>query len=313
MIRRPAALLLLHRSVWNLRHRRSFQPEIVTTISIMSSSVLVLPGQELTPDQLPSQNTTRTLTLGPGLRHIPPVTIVATQAGELCTDSKKNAIWIENLGGRYLPHTGDLVVAVVQRSSTDTYHCTLTPHTPSVLLGQLAFEGATKKTRPQLNSGALVYARVSKADKWSDVEIECVNPATGKSDGLGPLKAGMLFDVSPAFARRLMMGAGKGGVVLLEEIGEKVRFEVAVGRNGKVWVDSSTIAETVAIGRCLTETDEKDLDLQAQKKLVNKMIKSVWAIDFSQEEDTTTRPMLYQPRASQAFSSCQKRISEQAC
>lgn len=241
----------------------------------MSSSVIVLPGQELSPDQLPSQNTTRTLTLGPGLRHIPPVTIVATQAGELCTDSKKNAVWIENLGGRYLPHTSDLVVAMVQRSSTDTYHCTLTPHTTSVLLGQLAFEGATKKTRPQLNSGALVYARVSKADKWSDVEIECVNPATGKSDGLGPLKGGMLFDVSPAFARRLMMGAGKGGVVLLEEIGEKVRFEVAVGRNGKVWVDSSSIAETVAIGRCLTETDEKDLDIQAQKKLVNKLVKTV--------------------------------------
>lgn len=238
-------------------------------------SVIVLPGQELTADQLPSQNTSRTLTLGPGLRHIPPVTIVATQAGELCTDSKKNAIWIENLGGRYLPHTGDLVVATVQRSSADTYHCTLTPHTPSVLLGQLAFEGATKKTRPQLTQGALVYARVSKADKWSDVEIECVNPSTGKSDGLGPLKAGMLFDVSPAFARRLMMGAGKGGVVLLEEIGEKVRFEVAVGRNGKVWVDSSTLAETVAIGRCLTETDEKNLDLQAQKKLVNKLVKTV--------------------------------------
>jgi exosome complex component RRP40 len=241
----------------------------------MSSPVIVLPGQELTADQLPFQNTNRTLTLGPGLRHIPPLSIVATQAGEVCTDSKKNAVWVENLGGRYLPHTGDLVVATVHHSSTDTYHCSLTPHTPLVLLGQLAFEGATKKTRPQLNPGALVYARVCKADKWSDVEIECVNPATGKSDGLGPLKAGMLYDVSPAFARRLMMGGGKGALVLLEEIGEKVKFEVAVGRNGKVWVDSSTIAETVAIGRCLTDTDEKGLHVQAQKKLVNKMLKSV--------------------------------------
>lgn len=241
----------------------------------MSSPVLVLPGQELTPDQLPSTNTTRTLTLGPGLRHIPPVSIVATQAGELCTDSKKNAVWIENLGGRYLPHVGDLVVAFVHHSSVDTYHCSLTSHTPYALLGQLSFEGATKKTRPQLNTGALVYGRVSKADKWSDVELECVNPSTGKSDGLGPLKGGMLFEVSPAFARRLMMGGGKGGVVLLEEIGEKVRFEVAVGRNGRVWVDSSSIAETVAIGRCLTETDEKDLDVSAQKKLVNKMLKNV--------------------------------------
>lgn len=139
----------------------------------------------------------------------------------------------------------------------------------------MSFEGATKKTRPVLNYGALVYARVSKADKWSDVEIECVNPSTGKSDGLGPLKNGMLFDVSPTLARRMMMGAGKGGVVLLEEIGEKVRFEVAVGRNGKVWIDSEGVATTVAIGRILKESDEKGLDVPAQKKLVNKMLKKV--------------------------------------
>lgn len=241
----------------------------------MSSPVIVLPGQDISASHFPSTSASKTLTLGPGLRHLPPTTITATQAGELCTDPKKNALWIESLGGRYLPHVGDLVVATVHHSSTDTYHCSLTPHTPFALLGQLSFEGATKKTRPVLNYGALVYARVSKADKWSDVEIECVNPSTGKSDGLGPLKNGMLFDVSPTLARRMMMGAGKGGVVLLEEIGEKVRFEVAVGRNGKVWIDSEGVATTVAIGRILRESDEKGLDVPAQKKLVSKMLKKV--------------------------------------
>ncbi|KAF1344911.1 hypothetical protein BDV97DRAFT_373265 [Delphinella strobiligena] len=239
----------------------------------MASPTVVLPGQELRPDQLPQTSSNRTLTLGPGLRYIPPSTILTTTAGELCTDPRKNALWIETLNsGRYLPSVGDLVIATIHHSSTDTYHCLLTPHTPTVLLGQLSFEGATKKTRPQLLSGNLVYARVSKADKWSDVEIECVNPSTGKSDGMGPLKGGMLFEVSIAFSRRLMMSAGKGGLVLLEEIGEKIRFEVAVGRNGRVWVDAGSIGEVVKIGTILRQTDEQGLDVNAQKKLVKKSL-----------------------------------------
>ena len=36
---------------------------------------------------------------------------------------------------------------------------------------------------------------------------------------------------------------------MLEEVGEKVRFEVAVGRNGKVWVDSGSVRATALIGR----------------------------------------------------------------
>ncbi|KAL1305648.1 hypothetical protein AAFC00_007242 [Neodothiora populina] len=239
----------------------------------MASPTVLLPGQELLPSQLPQSTTSRTLTLGPGLRYTPPSTITTTVAGELCTDTRKNAVWIEALSnGRYLPSVGDLVIATVHHSSTDTYHCSLTPHTPLVLLGQLSFEGATKKTRPQLNPGNLVYARVAKADKWSDVEIECVNPSTGKSDGMGPLKGGMMFEVSNAFARRLMMGAGKGGVVLLEEIGERVRFEVAVGRNGRVWVDAASVGEVVKIGTLLRETDERRLDVTAQKKLAKKIL-----------------------------------------
>lgn len=239
----------------------------------MATSTIVLPGQQLTADQLPQTTSNRTLTLGPGLSYLPPSTITTTVAGSLQTDARKNALWIESLnGGRYMPSVGDLVISTVHHSSTDTFHCSLSPHTPLVLLGQLSFEGATKKTRPQLNPGNLVYARVNKSDKWSDVEIECVSPATGKSDGLGPLKGGMLFHVSAGLARRLIMGGGKGGLVLLEEIGEKIRFEVAIGRNGAIWVDASSVGEVVNIGRILKETDEKGLDVAAQKKLVRKVL-----------------------------------------
>lgn len=245
----------------------------------MASPSLFLPGESIAQSQLP-QSKKGTLILGPGLRHIPPSNILSTTTGFLHTDHKKAALWLDSPHGRYQPAVGDLVVAQIHHSSADTYHCALTPHTPFALLGQLAFEGANKKTRPKLESGDLIYARVKAAGKGEDVEVECFNSSTGKADGLGPLTGGMVFNVSPAFARRLMMGTdregrSKGGVVVLEEVGEKVKFEVAVGRNGRVWVESGSMRGTVAVGRLLVGCDEGSWDVDEQKKEVRKALREV--------------------------------------
>lgn len=146
------------------------------------------------------------------------------------------------------------------------------------MLPQLSFEGATKKTRPILHSGSLVYARIAVASKHMESELECVHPGTGKSEGLGELKGGMLFDISPGMARRMMMSKTRedGGVAILEELGEKgLRFEIAVGRNGKVWVNSDDLKTTITIGRALQETDIKSLTVEQQEKLIKTMLKAM--------------------------------------
>lgn len=178
---------------------------------------------------------------------------------------------------QYIPQPNDLVLATVHHSSTDWYHCSITPHTTLAQLPQLAFEGATKKTRPQLNSGSLVYARVLSASKHTDPEIVCYNPSTGKSEGMGELKGGMVFDVSLGMARRLLLARQReeGGIVVLEEIAEKIAFEVAVGRNGKVWVKSGGVKETLLIGRALQETDREGLRIEEQGKLVKKLLRGI--------------------------------------
>jgi exosome complex component RRP40 len=154
----------------------------------------------------------------------------------------------------------------------------VTPYTPNASLPQLAFEGATKKTRPQLGPGALVYARVSLANRHMDPELECVSATTGKAEGLGPLTGGMVFDISLGLARRLLMARTReaGGIAVLELLGaEGLAFETAVGRNGKVWVGSESIKTVVLVGRALRETDEKGLGVEQQKKLVQKLVKEM--------------------------------------
>jgi hypothetical protein len=72
----------------------------------------------------------------------------------------------------------------------------------SAILPILAFEGATKKNKPNLTPGTLVYARVTLANKDMEAELQCFNPSTGKSDGYGELKGGFVIKCSLGLCRR---------------------------------------------------------------------------------------------------------------
>ncbi|KAK3365185.1 hypothetical protein B0T24DRAFT_652299 [Lasiosphaeria ovina] len=237
----------------------------------------VLPGDAIDEPLVP-RHKKQPLRLGPGLRHIPPSAIVPTVAGQLVVEPRKNSMWMEYNGGRYVPAQNDLVIGQVQRSAAELYLVNLAAHTASATLPQLAFEGATKKTRPQLAQGALVYARVVLANRHMDAELECVSAATGKAEGLGPLTGGMAFDVSLGLARRLLMARSRdeGGVEVLELLGaEGLAFETAVGRNGRVWVGSDSPKTIVLVGRALRETDEGRLDVEQQRKLVKRLVREM--------------------------------------
>jgi len=167
----------------------------------------------------------------------------------------------------------------MHHSSAEVFHISLSPHGPLVQMAQLAFDGASRKTRPNLASGDLVYARVcGVVGKYLDqVEVECftVSPTTGVSDeGLGPLEGGTVVDVGVGFARRLFLGAKKGGIHVLDLLGERVTFEVAVGRNGRVWIGKADIKVLLLVSRVLKEVAVKNLNEKEQKDLVNKLLKT---------------------------------------
>jgi exosome complex component RRP40 len=126
----------------------------------------------------------------------------------------------------------------------------------------LSFEGATKRSKPNLKVGALVYARVVQADRHSEPELSCVDLQTGKGEGLGELKVGgreeglcTIFKVSIPLAGSMLMPSHP----LLPALSTNFPFEAAVGHNGIVWVRAAGPRQLIAFGKVLEAADKLDV------------------------------------------------------
>lgn len=128
-----------------------------------------------------------------------------------------------------------------------------------------SFEGGTKKNRPNLVQGSLVYARMSVANKDVEPEIACVSSA-GKADGFGPLTDGYMFKCSTGLARQCLASDS----IVLNEIGKYLPFEIAVGLNGRIWVNSTSSINTVVISNAIINSEflSSDMIITMVKKLV---------------------------------------------
>ncbi|KAK6100138.1 exosome non-catalytic core subunit rrp40 [Batrachochytrium dendrobatidis] len=115
----------------------------------------------------------------------------------------------------------------------------------------LAFEGATKRNKPNLEVGALVYARVSLANKDMEPEIECINPSSGKADGFGELNDGFMIKCSLGMCRSLM---AKNNTILAQ-ISSLFPFETAIGMNGRVWINAETPKQIIMIANLIRAAD----------------------------------------------------------
>ncbi|CAG7853045.1 Exosome complex component rrp40 AltName: Full=Ribosomal RNA-processing protein 40 [Serendipita indica DSM 11827] len=221
----------------------------------------VFPGHILTPPTLSN------LKLGPGLYQQRDrdgqTSIIATRAGTL-HKSGKNKYYVESNGRRYVPAAQEPVVGVVTARSGESYRVDIGSAHPATL-DALAFEGASKRNRPQLKVGSLVYARVSLANKDLEPELECFDAQTRKADGFGELKGGLVISCSLGLARKLLDPAH----FLLPLLGTKFALDAAIGVNGRIWFKTATPKQTIAISRCIQAVDEDQLDAQALNVFLN--------------------------------------------
>lgn len=117
----------------------------------------------------------------------------------------------------------------------------------SACLPILAFENATKRNRPKLEPGHVVYACVASTSRDMDPELTCMNQF-GKAAGMGPLEEGYVMETDTRHAAKLL-GDPKPAELLA--IASQLAFEMAVGHNGRVWVHSQAPRVTAAVVQIL--------------------------------------------------------------
>ncbi|CAI4050741.1 exosome non-catalytic core subunit RRP40 SKDI_15G0190 [Saccharomyces kudriavzevii IFO 1802] len=233
-------------------------------------SSFVFPGDKLPVDP------TVPIKLGPGIYCDPisqEVRPVNTGILHVSTKGKGGvqAAYIDYFSKRYVPSVNDFVIGTISGTFSDSYKVSLQDFSPSVSLSYMAFPNASKKNRPTLQVGDLVYARVCTAEKELEAEIECFDSTTGRDAGFGQLEDGTIIDVNLNFARQLLFN---NDFPLLKVLAAHTKFEVAIGLNGKIWVKCKEVSNTLACYRTIKECCEKN-DTATFKDIAKKQFEEV--------------------------------------
>lgn len=137
------------------------------------------------------------------------------------------------------------------------------------LLPVLAFEGVTRRNRPILKEGDLVYCRVETANRDIQPTIVCTD-ASGRASGFGLLTGGMLVHCANSTCRSLL---AQPMPEYLAKLGRSLRFEIAVGLNGRVWVNAGDMHSVIVVSKSLRACDGKTNVEKA--KIVDEILRDV--------------------------------------
>lgn len=213
-----------------------------------------------------STMTNQTIKLGGGLCQDCDA-VVVTKSGRL-RFTKPNKYWVESSQKRYVPSVEDHILGIVVGSVTDNFLVDIKGPTLAYL-PVLAFEGVIRRNIPRFEAGTLLYARVVKANAGMNPELSCTD-ASGKAAEFGPLKEGFMIDSSTGLARMLLSSPT---CPILEALGKKLSFEIAVGLNGRVWVNAASPSKLVLVANAIMKSE--NLSSVQQKIMVDKLLQKV--------------------------------------
>ncbi len=233
-------------------------------------------------------------------------TIKCTLAGRLIYNPSSHTIYVLTNTKRYTPQIHDRVISIIENQIGGDYYRVTIPNcimNNNVILNKINFEGATKRNRPYLANGDLVYGRIVNClDYSSEIEISCLvnrgrdeiqrnnvdgtNNNTGDDGGAsskdwmtdegtyGQLKNGTCIPISLGLAKELLNPSN----VVLESLDKSgLKFEICIGVNGYVWVNAIRPEYTILILNAI-QNSEVMTESQVRgmvKALVNTVRKSI--------------------------------------
>ncbi|EDO07980.1 exosome complex component family protein [Babesia bovis T2Bo] len=152
----------------------------------------------------------------------------------------------------YRPKIGDHVIGVVVAKNSDFYSLDIGGLTEAILPAVDGFRGATKRNRPNINEGDVIFCQITKQYPRNElpVEVSCLDVDdmkqwTTKETYFGSLEGGFMFSVPIPYSYCLS-GAR---CHVLEKCAGRFKYEIAVGLNGRVWIKSTNEVDTILIAR----------------------------------------------------------------
>ncbi|KAL7065649.1 hypothetical protein ACR3K2_39070 [Cryptosporidium serpentis] len=182
---------------------------------------------------------------------------------------------IIGLNGIYIPNKGDIIVGTVLNKIGDLYKISINaPY--NAILHNMAFEGATKRNKPNIDIGNHICARISYSDISSgEIELTCTTPEekrtwTSNENYLGLLGNKNIINISNNNIRKTLDNKNiqykciKDGIImnipisltniLLSDncyifniISKYFPFEICVGQNSTIWFTASTVQQLLLI------------------------------------------------------------------
>ncbi|CAA0397214.1 unnamed protein product [Arabidopsis thaliana] len=232
-------------------------------VSVSPTSLLnqiVVPGDVVL--DLSNMNN-QTIKLGSGLLQDNDA-ISAMRAGKL-SYSKPNKYWLESSHKRYIPRPDDHVLGIVVVSRADNFWVDI-KGPQLALLPVLAFEGGTRRNIPKFEACTLLYLRVVKTNIGMNPELSCTE-ASGKAALFGPLRDGFMFETSTGLSRMLLNSPTRP---VIEALGKKLSFEIAVGLNGRVWVNATAPRIVIIVANAIMNSES--LSGTQQRIMVEKLL-----------------------------------------
>ncbi|XP_036611504.1 exosome complex component RRP40-like [Trichosurus vulpecula] len=199
---------------------------------------------------------------GPGLRRCGDRLLV-TKCGRLRHKEPGGGgggvYWVDSQQKRYVPVKGDHVIGIVTAKSGDLFKVDVGGSEPASL-SYLAFEGATKRNRPNVQVGDLIYGQFVVANKDMEPEMVCID-SSGRANGMGVIgQDGLLFKVTLGLIRKLLAPECE----IIQETGKLYPLEIVFGMNGRIWVKARTIQQTLILANVLEACEHMTTEQRKQ-------------------------------------------------
>uniref|UniRef100_A0A8C4J4A6 Ribosomal RNA-processing protein 40 n=1 Tax=Dromaius novaehollandiae TaxID=8790 RepID=A0A8C4J4A6_DRONO len=204
-----------------------------------------LPGPRA-PVNLPTGSGAAPHSARPGGRCCPPLRPLPSKGAPLrvCKRTCFSCLTslIQQLLLQYVPVKGDHVIGIVTAKAGDLFKVDV-GGSEQASLSYLAFEGATKRNRPNVQVGDLIYGQFLVANKDMEPEMVCID-SSGRASGMGVIgQDGFLFKVSLGLIRKLLAPKCE----IIQELSQLYPFELVLGMNGRIWVKAKTVQQTLII------------------------------------------------------------------